>query len=49
MKKDTTLKIVGFACTAIAFAVSVVQKKLDDQKLESIVSEEVQRQIENLK
>lgn len=46
MDKDKAIKIVGTVVTLIGFGISVIQKQLDDKKLESIVQKEVQRQLD---
>lgn len=46
MDKDKAIKIVGFGCTIIGFGITIIQKQLDDKKLEKIVAEEVQKQLD---
>ena len=49
MNKDKTIKGVGLAITLIGFGISIIQKQLEDKKLEDIVRKEVQKQLEQLK
>lgn len=45
MNKDKSMKYVGLACTLIGFGLTMVQKQLDDKKLQEIVDETVQKKL----
>lgn len=45
MDKKKTMKLIGAACTVIGFAITLVKDKVEEDKLESIVAKEVQKQL----
>ena len=45
MKDKKLVKIIGIACTVIGFGLTMVQKKLDDDKLQEFIQEEVSKQL----
>ena len=42
---EKTVKIIGTVVTLVGFGISIIQKQLDDKKLEEMVRKEVQRQL----
>lgn len=47
MNKEKTIKLVGMVITIIGFGIGIVQKQLDDKKLEDLVQKEIQKQLSN--
>lgn len=45
MDDKKIVKYVGIACTLIGFGLTMVQKKLDDAKLQELIQEEVSKQL----
>lgn len=45
MDNRKTMKIIGFACTAIGFGISLIQKQLDDKNLEEKIAREVSKKL----
>lgn len=43
------VKIIGVACTVIGMGITLIQKQLDDRKLEETIKNEVSRQLEQSK
>lgn len=43
--KTKTMKIIGIACAAVGFGISIIQKQVDDRKLEELIDEKVQQKI----
>lgn len=46
MNQDKVIKIVGTVITIVGFGISIIQKQLDDKKLEDLVAKQVQKQLE---
>lgn len=47
MNKDKTIKLIGTAISLVGFGISLLQKQLDDRKLQDLIKKEVQKQLEN--
>ena len=45
MNNEKTVKIIGTVVTLVGFGISIIQKQLDDKKLEEMVRKEVQRHL----
>lgn len=46
MDKDKSIKIIGFACAIVGFGVTMINKQLDDKKLNNLVENEVRKQLD---
>lgn len=49
MNENKTIKIIGLACSVIGFGITLIQKQLDDKKLNDIVAKEVAKQLSETK
>ena len=49
MNENKTIKIIGLACSVIGFGISLIQKQLDDRKLNDLVAKEVAKQLNESK
>lgn len=47
--KDGLMKALGVTVTLAGIGISIVQKQLDDKKLQETINREVKRQLKNMK
>lgn len=45
MDKNKGLKIIGVGCMVAGVIIDMIQKQLDDKKLEDLVAKQVQKQL----